>query len=116
VVPSRVFAQPTNVADGCQRRKCQLRQAGQLKLNKQTSRSGRATSARCQTAICGQGRGRQLRRPSVPAAKLTGVAIQEAQSLLVELGRALVNGSMCAGLEHEKLAAIDTVGQRVSEA
>jgi hypothetical protein len=52
----------------------------------------------------------------VPAAKLTGVAIQEAQSLLVELGRALVNGSMCAGLEHEKLAAIDTVGQRVSEA
>jgi hypothetical protein len=43
----------------------------------------------------------------VLAAKLAGVPIQEAQSLLVELGRALVNGSVCAGLEHEKLATID---------
>src|SRR5262245_23514438 len=43
------------------------------------------------------------------------MAVEEAQSLLVELGRTLVNGSMCAGLEHEKLTTVDSLGQRVSE-
>ena len=67
-----------------------------------------------QTATCEQERP-PTEAASVPAAKLAGVPIQEAQRLLVELGCALVNRSVSAGLEHQKLATIDSAGQRVGE-
>src|SRR5215831_1100067 len=53
---------------------------------------------------------------SARARDLFSVAVEEAQSLLVEIGRALVNGRMRAGLEHQEFTTIDTVSQRVCEA
>jgi hypothetical protein len=52
---------------------------------------------------------------STPVPDLAGVPIQEAQSLLIEFGRALVDRRVRAGLEHQKLATLDSFGQRVGE-
>ena len=46
---------------------------------------------------------------------LARVPIQEAQGLLIELGRALVNRSVGAGLEHHEFAALDAAGQRIGK-
>jgi hypothetical protein len=43
---------------------------------------------------------------SVLPQKLAGVLIEELQSLLIELGRALINGRVRAGLENNKLATL----------
>jgi hypothetical protein len=44
------------------------------------------------------------------------VTVQEAQGLLIELGYALVDGSVRAGLEHQKFVRLDSICQRVGEA
>ena len=95
-----------------------MSQSGQHRPNSGASATSVVASA---TTHCSEANVEDA-NASVPHAReqldrvLASVPIEEAQGLLVELGRALVNGSMCAGREHEKLATIDTLGQRVGEA
>ena len=76
-------------------------------VGRDSAMSGRASSAEItkmpshpasagRTATCEAA----TRAASMPAARLAGVPVQEAQSLLIELSCALVNSSMCASLEH----------------